>query len=267
MYKSKVLCVLKLKKYDAKLYDVLYISLCFVIPLIIITVLYLRICHHLWTSPLPGCTLQANRMATDTDSNSCCLGGGGSGVADGGTYKPKQMSVSQATPAKSPATRCVSETAIKLIIERRKKVIKLLITIVLVFAVLSTPFHLRKLVQHFSPDYDVSTDMATIFTIFSTLCLYSNSAVNPLIYLIFSKKLRRLMIDVFYRMARKLDSCNRYDKHGQYRLPGGSNNVSSITPGSNSNEQANFQIVKNNKCHLILGNKESVILIANETSV
>ena len=173
------MCILKQKTYDAKLYDVCYITLCFIIPLIIITVSYLRVCYHLYTSPLPGYTLQANRTRSNTGQ-----------VSEG--------------------DNSLSESSINLILERRKKVIKLLITIVVVFALFSAPFHARKLAQHFIKSYNVGSDYATMFTILTTLLLYSNSGVNPLIYLIFSKKLRRLMIETVFKLLGKPGLIKRY---------------------------------------------------------
>ncbi|CAG2112594.1 unnamed protein product [Medioppia subpectinata] len=221
---SRVLCVLKQKTYDAKLYDLLYIILCFVIPLIIITVLYLRICHHLWTSPLPGYTLQANRTSNaGTGSANISANGGALGASTTGANGVKHNNHNNNDSNNQRGDHhhhhhhhrlagvgnntALSESSIKLIIERRKKVIKLLITIVLAFALFSAPFHARKLAQHYLDSYDMGSDTAIMFTIFTTLLLYSNSGVNPLIYLIFSRRLRRLMIDVIMRLTNKSTAC------------------------------------------------------------
>lgn len=139
----------------------------------------MRVCHHLWTCPLPGYSLTVNlhsnanqRSLTDSSSN---------------------------------------VSSIKLLLKRRKKVIKLLVIIVLAFAIFSVPFHARKLVQHYVKAYNVSSQYATMFTIFTTLFLYMNSGINPLLYMFFSKKLRKLMFEAILRLFKKFHyfiNCN-----------------------------------------------------------
>lgn len=93
------------------------------------------------------------------------------------------------------ARRINSRSSIQMerILSQRKKVVRLMISIACSFALLSVPFHLRKLLQHFCPQYDVASDLATIFTLATTLLLYANSAMNPIFLMCFSTKMRRLM--------------------------------------------------------------------------
>ena len=155
--------------------------MCFIIPLIVITVTYMRVCYHLYTSPLPGYSesVHRTRVTGQIENN-----------------HPEYCGCS--------GENSMHQGAIKLILDRRKKVIKLLITIVVVFAVLNTPFHVRELVENYYPGYPVHTNKATMVTIFTTLLLYSNSGINPLIYFIFSKKLRHLMIEAVVRFFIKM---------------------------------------------------------------
>lgn len=55
--------------------------------------------------------------------------------------------------------------------ERRLKVVKLMIAIVTTFLCLSEPFHLRKLLQHFYPHYDVAFDLANLYAGFDAVSL------------------------------------------------------------------------------------------------
>jgi hypothetical protein len=87
-----------------------------------------------------------------------------------------------------------------LLLKRRKKVIKLLVVIVLAFAIFSLPFHARKLIQHYIKSYNVASKYASMFTIFTTLFLYMNSGINPLLYVIFSKKLKKMMFGLISRI-------------------------------------------------------------------
>lgn len=138
----------------------------------IITILYLRVCYHLWTYPLPGYSLTVN---LHNSANQSSLNDSSSNVS-----------------------------SIKLLLKRRKKVIKLLVIIVIAFAIFSVPFHARKLVQHYVKAYNVSSQYASMFTIFTTLFLYMNSGINPLLYMVFSKKLRKLMFEAILRLFKKM---------------------------------------------------------------
>jgi hypothetical protein len=91
-------------------------------------------------------------------------------------------------------------SSVNLLLKRRKKVIKLLVVIVLAFAIFSLPFHARKLIQHYLKSYNVASKYASMFTIFTTLFLYMNSGINPLLYVIFSKKLRKMMFNLISRI-------------------------------------------------------------------
>ena len=195
----------------------------------------MRVCYHLYTSPLPGYSLQANRTRAGRSGPNHVGCGGCSGEDS------------------------LCETSIKLILERRKKVIKLLITIVSAFALFSAPFHARKLAQHFVKSYKVNSDYATMFTIFTTLLLYSNSGINPLIYLIFSKKLRGLMIDAVIRLLHKTRMFHNLQKRlsrmigGQHQaysnilIPGnsGSDNTRDVEHSINNND-INLNLNTNN---------------------
>jgi len=153
----------------------------------------MRICYNLWRSPLPGNSLTANR------TNNACAQSEEQHIRY--NHNPIDSTHTRVTETKSSDT-LLSESAIKLIIERRKKVIKLLVTIVLAFALFCAPFHARKLAQHFVQSYEVDSNYATVFTIFTTLLLYSNSGINPIIYVIFSTKLRGLMLDAIIRLLK-----------------------------------------------------------------
>jgi hypothetical protein len=138
----------------------------------IITVLYLRVCYYLWTRPMPGYSLTVNLNNRSVNNSSSNI------------------------------------SSINLLLKRRKKVVKLLMIIVLAFAIFSVPFHARKLAQHYVKAYNVSSEYATMFTIFTTLFLYMNSGINPLLYMIFSKKLRTLMFDVILRPFKRNKTFN-----------------------------------------------------------
>jgi hypothetical protein len=149
-------------------------------------VLYSRICFHLWTSRVPGYSFDTNR------SNS----------------NPENSQISSISGNNDNNLSNIS--SVNLLLKRRKKVIKLLVVIVLAFAIFSLPFHARKLIQHYLKSYNVASKYASMFTIFTTLFLYMNSGINPLLYAIFSKKLRNMMFDLISRI---IGICRRSKVH------------------------------------------------------
>ncbi|ROT70636.1 hypothetical protein C7M84_011079 [Penaeus vannamei] len=71
-----------------------------------------------------------------------------------------------------------------------RKVVKLLVAVVMCFAVCNLPFHLRKMLTYYHPGYNPTTDAALIFTPLSYLLMYLNSALNPIVYSFMSHNFR-----------------------------------------------------------------------------
>lgn len=100
----------------------------------------------------------------------------------------------------------------KRIVESRRKVIRLLVTVVLTFALCNAPHHIRKLWLHWSTDIDPSSNFLILLTPITWLGVYLNSALNPIIYAFLSENFRRCMIETVF--------CNRRFRI-QKRLPRG----------------------------------------------
>ncbi|XP_042865078.1 trissin receptor-like [Penaeus japonicus] len=84
-----------------------------------------------------------------------------------------------------------------------RKVVKLLVAVVMCFAVCNLPFHLRKMLTYYHPGYNPTTDAALIFTPLSYLLMYLNSALNPIVYSFMSHNFRACVRDVLTRYSRK----------------------------------------------------------------
>lgn len=213
----ETLCVISHHLYNPKIYDSCYIAVCFALPLTIIGVLYTRICLHLWRSSEHTARLSSGNF-TPTPASSLPIAGQSSLtsgqrtssaprifennneiVIDDRRKLSPQMVIEVKTTnelgvgTKSAVTKLSSGGQVERILAQRRQVIKLMISLVLSFALLSAPFHIRKLAQHFYPAYDVASNAATIATLATTLLLYFNSAMNPLLYLCFSSRIRSLM--------------------------------------------------------------------------
>ncbi|XP_076341094.1 LOW QUALITY PROTEIN: trissin receptor-like [Tachypleus tridentatus] len=84
----------------------------------------------------------------------------------------------------------------KTIIRARRKVLRLLVAIVLCFAFCNLPFHVRKLWQYWYPYFNGTTKSSVFFTISTTLLLYFNSGINPILYAFLSENFRNSMKEV-----------------------------------------------------------------------
>ncbi|NXI84446.1 TRFR protein, partial [Rhipidura dahli] len=123
----------------------------YVIPLGLATVLYGLIARILFVSPLPG-TPQRSFLGSMHQSSSLRLSGRGSRGA----------------------------------LSSRKQVTKMLAVVVALFAVLWLPYRALVVVNSFvDPPY-----LNTWFLLFCRLCIYLNSAINPIIYNLMSQKFR-----------------------------------------------------------------------------
>src|SRR6218665_1271143 len=209
----ETLCVITHQFYNPKIYDSCYIALCFALPLTLIGILYTRICLHLWRSSEHAVRLSGGNY-TSNNNKPGTWSWSSRNSSRRQTFERKSRETSLLNGTDSPSNRSImievttndqsgGETMSKLVnsgasqiekvLAQRRQVIKLMISLVLSFALLSAPFHIRKLAQHYYSDYDVASNAATITTLATTLLLYFNSAMNPLLYICFSSRIRALM--------------------------------------------------------------------------
>lgn len=73
----------------------------------------------------------------------------------------------------------------------RRRVIRLLVVVVMTFAVCHFPIHLRKLIQDWYECYDERSLQAKFADIASNLLMYINSGLNPILYALLSSKFRK----------------------------------------------------------------------------
>ncbi|XP_028646734.1 thyrotropin-releasing hormone receptor [Erpetoichthys calabaricus] len=130
-------------------------ALFYVVPLMVATILYGLIARILFLNPLPS----------DPKENTKKWGNDGGAKAS----KPKSSS------------RCSSNTALS-----RRQVTKMLAVVVILFALLWMPYRTLVVVNSFlSSEYS-----DTWFILFCRMCIYLNSAINPVIYNAMSQKFR-----------------------------------------------------------------------------
>lgn len=79
------------------------------------------------------------------------------------------------------------------VLRARRGVIRMLIVVVLTFALCNLPYHARKMWQYWSSDYDGGSDFSSIFTPVTFLITYFNSGINPILYAFMSRNFRKGM--------------------------------------------------------------------------
>ncbi|MGH0155849.1 UNVERIFIED_CONTAM: hypothetical protein FKN15_030401 [Acipenser sinensis] len=153
-------------------------TLFYVIPLIVATVLYGLIARILFMNPLPA--NPHDRVGTDS-------------IHQGRSQNAMKLSCKPNKGAMSS----------------RKQVTKMLAVVVILFALLWMPYRTLVVVNSFmDPPY-----LNTWFLLFCRMCVYTNSAINPIIYNLMSQKFRAAF--------KKLCKCKqqRPEKVTKYNVP------------------------------------------------
>ncbi|ODM87139.1 Galanin receptor type 3 [Orchesella cincta] len=88
-------------------------------------------------------------------------------------------------------------------LQSRRKIVRMLIVVVLAFAVCHLPFHARKIWQYMSSSYQGGSVFSQVFTPLTFLIMYANSGINPLLYAFMSKKFRTSFSDLLCCKMRK----------------------------------------------------------------
>ncbi|ODM95314.1 Neuropeptide FF receptor 1 [Orchesella cincta] len=84
-------------------------------------------------------------------------------------------------------------------LQSRRRIIRMLIVVVLAFALCHLPFHARKIWQYWSPPwapYHPRSVFSQVFTPLTFLIMYVNSGINPILYAFMSKKFRMSFKDL-----------------------------------------------------------------------
>ncbi|XP_030069107.1 thyrotropin-releasing hormone receptor-like [Microcaecilia unicolor] len=150
----------------------------YVIPLVLATILYGLIARILFMNPLPTAPQDPDRMS----------------------------SKHQGKPYNSIKLSCRGN---KGTISSRKQVTKMLAVVVILFALLWMPYRTLVVVNSFmDPPY-----LNIWFVLFCRMCIYLNSAINPIIYNLMSQKFRAAF--------QKLCKCEqkRMEKEAKYNMP------------------------------------------------
>ncbi|XP_050675835.1 trissin receptor-like [Leptidea sinapis] len=197
----ETICIQHRMKYNSEVFDMVNFGLLYVTPLCVMTVLYTRIAVGLW---------QSSKGLRQMGHGQCCATQCPRTDKPSGNCEPQRTFVgTQETKGNQSSTSTVRSTASshshesrncrhlshlsRNVLRARRGVVRMLIVVVLTFAVCNLPFHARKMWQYWSSGYEGTSDFSALLTPLTFLITYFNSGINPLLYAFLSKNFRKGM--------------------------------------------------------------------------
>lgn len=96
-------------------------------------------------------------------------------------------------------------------LDARRRIIKMLIVIVVAFAICHLPLHARKIWQYWGKGYKAGSVFSSLFTPITFLIQFAQSGINPILYAFMSRKFRNSFADLLccnmrrsFKMSRNL---------------------------------------------------------------
>ncbi|KAM3964651.1 neuropeptide receptor A31 [Aphomia sociella] len=200
--RMETICISHRRKYNSELFDMVNFGLLYVTPLCVMTVLYTRIAVGLWQSShglqqlgrVQCCASQCPRVEKTAQSS----------------FEPQRTFIGTTETKKTTSTNVKISNPKKYrkheshdchhlshlsrnVLRARRGVVRMLIVVVLTFAICNLPFHARKMWQYWSSGYQGTSDFSTLLTPLTFLITYFNSGINPLLYAFLSKNFRKGM--------------------------------------------------------------------------
>ncbi|XP_061693742.1 orexin receptor type 2 [Syngnathoides biaculeatus] len=153
----------------AKVYHSCFFIVTYFAPLCLMVLAYIQICHKLWCQQIPGSTSVLQRK-----------------------WKTMQCSASAAGPGEPVRVKTSTVCAEIKQIRARRKTARMLIVVLLVFAVCYLPISVLNVMKRVFGTFRNTTDRETVYAwfTFSHWLIYANSALNPIIYNFLSGKFR-----------------------------------------------------------------------------
>ncbi|XP_045511384.1 trissin receptor-like [Colias croceus] len=200
----ETICIQHRMKYNSEIFDMVNFGLLYVTPLCVMTVLYTRIAVGLWQSSnglrhmghAQCCATQCPRIEKPTS------GGYEPQRTFVGTTETKGISSPKAVKKKKSTHEGRSchhlSHLSRNVLRARRGVVRMLIVVVLTFAICNLPFHARKMWQYWSTGYEGTSDFSALLTPLTFLITYFNSGINPLLYAFLSKNFRKGMRELLF---------------------------------------------------------------------
>ncbi|XP_028174100.1 trissin receptor, partial [Ostrinia furnacalis] len=203
---TETICISHRRKYNSELFDMINFGLLYVTPLCVMSVLYTRIAVGLWQSShglqqlgrAQCCATQCPRVDKTPAITS--------------NFEPQRTFVGTTETkkfmnAKSNTPKCRNHESrdchhlshlSRNVLRARRGVVRMLIVVVLTFAICNLPFHARKMWQYWSSGYEGTSDFSALLTPLTFLITYFNSGINPLLYAFLSKNFRKGMKELLF---------------------------------------------------------------------
>ncbi|XP_049549311.1 trissin receptor-like isoform X2 [Anopheles darlingi] len=203
----ETICIVNRKMFNSELFDIINFALLYLLPLLVMTVLYSRIAIALWKSSrgLERHIALQNTTSSSYSGNfhrkpSSKYDKRTAGVTESQVSVESDKVVVTTWPAQNSFHQRHHGTQLTQVshssnnvLRARRGVIRMLMVVVLTFALCNLPFHARKMWQYWSTDYKGDSNFNALFTPLTFLVTYFNSGVNPLLYAFLSRNFRKGM--------------------------------------------------------------------------
>ncbi|XP_074642853.1 QRFP-like peptide receptor [Tubulanus polymorphus] len=162
------------KKLYSQLYEIYMLLLVLIIPLIVMSTSYCCICRELWIVTSKRVSMTAGNGSVKNEAETSF------------SNNKKQYSLSQSgrKPMLKKSRSAVEDD------KTRKQVIKMLATVVILFALCWAPFLVDNVMTAFELLDQVHYDHLKVMRMWFSLMTYMNSCVNPVVYAFMSKNFR-----------------------------------------------------------------------------
>ncbi|XP_021702487.1 trissin receptor isoform X1 [Aedes aegypti] len=212
----ETICIINRKAFNSELFDIINFALLYLLPLLVMTVLYSRIAIALWKSSrgLERHIALQNTTSSNYSNNF--------NRKPSSKYEKRAVGVTESQVSvesdKVVVTTWRSQNSFHQrhgtqltqvshssnnVLRARRGVIRMLMVVVLTFALCNLPFHARKMWQYWSTDYQGDSNFNALFTPLTFLVTYFNSGVNPLLYAFLSRNFRKGMRELLLCSLKK----------------------------------------------------------------
>ncbi|KYN11831.1 Allatostatin-A receptor [Trachymyrmex cornetzi] len=190
-----IICIANIKKHNKNVLDVVNLVLLYLLPLFLMCCLYTRIAIGLWRSSAtlggPGLVARTkNGRVHHVHTSSRNVLKARRGVI--------RYVYFQVTLGNSVFNFRLAEINIRWTINVSPLFSRMLIAVVMMFAVCNLPQQARILWRHWGPNYDHASDFSTLLTVSTFLISYMNSCLNPLLYAFLSRNFRKGMRELLH---------------------------------------------------------------------